>query len=105
MANAFSDAMADILADENIGVDTVYQSPTGDVVECRAVYDEQPEEITLSGPARVVDSSRLLLVRVRDIPAPVSGAKVTVSGVTYRLFSFRASDPQDGCWRFELTAS
>lgn len=105
MANAFSDAMADILADENIGVDIVYQAPSGDVVECRAVYDEQSEEITLSGPAKVLDSARLLLVRVRAIPAPVTGAKVTVGGETYRLFSFRASDPQDGCWRFELTTS
>lgn len=105
MANVFSDAMADILADENIGVDIVYQSPAGDVVECRAVYDEQPEEVQLYKSSKVLDAARLLLVRVRDIPAPVSGATVTVAGVPYRLFTSRASDPQDGCWQFQLTAS
>lgn len=103
--NAFSDAMADIMADQNTGVDIVYRPDAGDAIECRGVYDEQQVEISLQGAGKINDASRLLLVRVRDIPAPVTGSAVEIAGVTYRLFNFTASDPQDGCWRFELTTS
>lgn len=105
MTNVFTDAMADIMADENIGVDIVYRPPTGDAVEFRAVYDEQQTDIALYGTAKISDSARLLLVRIRDVPAPVTGAVVEVGGVACRLFKFTPSDPQDGCWQFELTTS
>lgn len=83
--NAFNDAIAAILDDENFGVAAVYRvGGSGDGVEINVLRSMPDVRMEWAGAA-VAAGAVVFRLLVADIPDPVAGDTITIGDDVYRV--------------------
>lgn len=101
MTPAIAAATRAAFADRTLTVPAIYQPAGGPNKTVRA-FVSQPDAVIDYGGGRLMSPTRILHVRVEDLPDPRPGQGVQVGGAAYVVNGEPVRDATGEVWRIEL---
>lgn len=84
-----------------LGVDAVYTPPSGDPINCRAIF-VQPDVDWRGGEGAVTTPSRIAEVRVSEVAEMKEKGRLAIGGQSFTVQKASRPDADRLLWRLEL---